>query len=150
MKEFLIFCFSDLSLPFLFQTTRPPKFPISTNNEAIKFLLANGIVPAEEFILTPEEEKKKILQPPLRSEHQPVEGAGIVAAFPTCLSRPLLLLQLLSKVDKYNKAPNTVLWVGSILNNVYKLKGICFCQLFVFLCSQLFCVYSGAGLVLHT
>lgn len=94
--------------------------------------------------------KKKILQPPLRSEHQPVEGAGIVAAFPTCLSRPLLLLQLLSKVDKYNKAPNTVLWVGSILTNVYKLKGICFCQLFVFLCSQLFCVYSGAGLVLHT
>lgn len=94
--------------------------------------------------------RKKILQPPLRSEHQPVEGAGIVAAFPTRLSLPLLLLQLLSKVGKYNKAPNVVLWVSSVWNNVYNLKGICFSQLFVFFvhsCS-VWC-YSDAGLVLH-
>lgn len=78
MKEFTSFLF--LRLPFLFQTTRAPKFPISPNYDAIKFLLANVIVPAEKFIV--KAEKRTPAAPP-RCVHQPVEGAGIVAAFPT-------------------------------------------------------------------
>lgn len=95
--------------------------------------------------------RKKILQAPPRCVHQPVEGAGIVAAFPTRLSRPLLLLQVLSKVSRYKKAPNVMLWISSVLNSVYKWKGVCFSQLFVFsLFTAVLSVYGDAGLVLHT
>lgn len=43
LKNALVFCFSDLSLPFLLQTNRRLKIPIIFNNDAILFLLVNTI-----------------------------------------------------------------------------------------------------------